>query len=304
MTGYVNCYMLTTRNPFMQLSLMLPRRALAAIFLLICVPPASAEVFWELKSPQGERSWLLGTMHSEDARLLDFPPELQSALSEGRVFAMELVPDATMLEELNEAMHFGPEERLDAVLEEPLYARVVELLEDYGMGEPAVRRLRPWAAAMTLSVPPPETGLFMDLALSFRAGGLGLEVKALETLQEQLDFLRGMSETQQIEMIRQAVEQYAHLPELFERLIAAYLKGDLEAMDAMAEEQLADTSPAVREHFIEVGIKQRNRIMLERALPLTEAGGAIIAVGALHLPGETGLIDGFREAGYEVRAVY
>lgn len=282
----------------------LPRRISAAVCLLLCAPLASAEVFWELKSPEGERSWLLGTMHSEDARLLDFRPELRSALSESRVFAMELIPDAATLAELNEAMHFGPEEGLNAVLDGPLYTRVVELLEDYGMGEPAVRRLRPWAAAMTLSIPPPETGLFMDFALSLRAGGLGLEVKALETLREQLDFLRGMSESQQIEMIRQAVEEYDRLTELFEQLIDAYLKGDLEAMEAMAEEQLAGASPALREHFIELGIKQRNRTMLERALPLTEAGGAVIAVGALHLPGETGLINGFREAGYEVRAVY
>lgn len=284
--------------------LMLSRRGFAAVLLLICVSLASAEVFWEVESPEGAQSWLLGTMHSEDARLLDLRPELQSALAQGRTFAMELVPDAETLAGLNEAMHFGPEESLEAVLDEPLYAQVVELLEGYGMGEPAVRRLRPWAAAMTLSIPPPETGLFMDLALSFRAGGLGLEVMALETLQEQLDFLRGMSEAQQIEMIRQAVEDHDQLPELFERLIGAYLEGDLEAMEAMAEEHLEDATPEVREHFIEVGLKQRNRIMLERALPLTEAGGVIIAVGALHLPGETGLINGFREAGYEVRAVY
>lgn len=303
MTGYVNRQPLATWNHPMTLSQSFLRCSLA-ILLLQVVPFAGAQVFWELESPDGERSWLLGTMHSEDPRLLDFRPELLEAMGAGRVFAMELVPDAAMLAELNEAMHYDRNAGLDAVLDEALYARVVELLEDYGMGEPAVRRLRPWAAAMTLSVPPPETGLFMDLALSFRASGQGLEVKALETLEEQLDFLRGMSKDQQIEMIRQAVAEFANMPELFERLIGAYLEGDLPAMETMAEEQLAEVSPNLREHFIEVGLNQRNRVMLDRALPMTATGGAIIAVGALHLPGETGLIRGFREAGYDVRPVY
>lgn len=279
-------------------------RCFFCALLLMLTPLADAQVFWELESPEGKKSWLLGTMHSEDPRLLDFRPELLEALAEGEVFAMELVPDATMLQELNAAMHYDRDERLNDVLDEALYARVVELLEGYGMGEPAVRRLRPWAAAMTLSVPPPETGLFMDLALSFRAGGLGLKVKALETLQEQLDFLRGTSEAQQIEMIRQAVDNHQRMPELFEQLIGAYLAGDLEEMEAMAEAQLSEVSAELRAHFIDVGLDRRNRTMLERALPLTGEGGAIIAVGALHLPGETGLIKGFREAGYEVRAVY
>jgi hypothetical protein len=78
-------------------------------------------------------------MHSEDPRLLDFRPELLDALGASRVFAMELVPDASMLEQLQQAMYYGRDQRLDQVLDEGLYAQVVELLENYGMGEPAVR---------------------------------------------------------------------------------------------------------------------------------------------------------------------
>ncbi len=43
--------------------------------------------------------------------------------------------------------------------------------------------------------------------------------------------------------------------------------------------------------------------MRDRALPLLGKGGAFIAVGALHLPGDKGLVALFREAGYTVTAV-
>ena len=275
------------------------------LFLLLLVSSsASAQIFWSVTDEEGRQSWLLGTVHSEDPRLLDFRPELMDALKSSRSLALELVPDSTMLQRLNEAMHFD-NGALPEVLDEALYAEVVELMAtNYGMGEPAVARMRPWAVAMTLSLPPPETGLFMDLALSFRAAGMGKEVFALETLDEQLTFLTGLSESAQIDMIRQAVADFDRIPELFDELIVTYLSGDLDALERLSFEQLDEMDAEVRDHFYQVGLVERNRVMLERARDSLEAGGLIIAVGALHLPGEHGLIQLLRDEGYAVEGIY
>ena len=50
-------------------------------------------------------------------------------------------------------------------------------------------------------------------------------------------------------------------------------------------------------------IDERNIRMRDRALPLLEKGNAFIAVGALHLPGDNGLVALFREAGYTVTPI-
>lgn len=262
------------------------------------------QVFWSITDGEGRQNWLLGTVHSEDPRLLDFHPDLISALRQSQRLALELVPDSAMLARLNEAMHFdGP--KLPEVLEAELYASVIELMDrHYGMGEPATARMRPWAVAMTLSLPPPETGLFMDLALSFRAAGLGKEVVALETLDEQLSFLTGLSESAQIDMIRQAVSDFDRIPELFEQLIATYLSGDLERLEALSFEQLEAFDAEVKRHFQEAGLVERNRVMLERSRAWLDEGGLMIAVGALHLPGEHGLIALLRAEGFQVEGVY
>jgi len=275
--------------------------------VLVCVllsTAASAQVFWLVSDDDGRENWLLGTVHSEDPRLLDFRPELIDALRQSQRLALELVPDSAMLERLNQAMHFD-RPGLPEVLDDKLYQDVVALMErQYGMGEPAVARMRPWAVAMTLSLPPPETGLFMDLALSFRALGMGKEVVALETLDEQLAFLTGLSESAQISMIRQAVADFDRIPELFDELITTYLSSDLAALERVSFEQLDELDPEVRQHFIEVGLVERNRVMLERSMPYLEQGGLIIAVGALHLPGEHGLIELLRSEGFRVEGVY
>ena len=44
--------------------------------------------------------------------------------------------------------------------------------------------------------------------------------------------------------------------------------------------------------------------MAERTAPLISAGGAFIAVGALHLSGKDGLVERVRAAGYEVTKVF
>jgi uncharacterized protein len=282
----------------------LPIRPIVFVVLLLALSNGQAQVFWSVSDDQGRQSWLLGTVHSEDPRLLDFPPELMQALADADRLALELVPDSAMLAQLNEAMHYRSGS-LDQVIEDGLYAKVVELMErEYGMGEPAVRRMRPWAAAMTLSLPPPETGLFMDLALSFRAAGMGKDVVALESLEEQLAFLEGLEEPLQIDLLRQAVADHARIPELFDKLISTYLSGDLEALERQSFAQMSDMDPAIVEHFNQVGLIDRNRVMLERAQPWLEAGGLIIAVGALHLPGEDGLIELLRQAGWIVEGVY
>lgn len=279
-------------------------RLIAAASLWAAASAASAQVFWSVSDADGRQNWLLGTVHSEDPRLLEFPEELLQALSEADRLALELVPDASMLGRLNEAMHYR-NGRLDEVIGGELYAEVVELMErEYGMGEPAVRRLRPWAAAMTLSLPPPQTGLFMDLALSFRASGMGKEVLALETLDEQLAFLEGLEESLQIELLRQAVADHARIPELFDQLISTYLSGDLDQLERQSFEQLREMDAAIVEHFNQVGLVDRNRVMLERARPWLDEGGLIIAVGALHLPGDDGLIELLRAEGFRVEGIY
>ena len=50
-------------------------------------------------------------------------------------------------------------------------------------------------------------------------------------------------------------------------------------------------------------IEKRNRTMHERAMPLIDGGNAFIAVGALHLPGNTGLVELLRQSGYRVTPV-
>lgn len=278
------------------------RLAVTALLLLPAV--AAGEVFWSVTDDEGRQNWLLGTMHSEDPRLLEWPEPLVDALKSADRIALELVPDAGMLERLRQAM-VSRERSLEEVLDAELYDQVVAVLTDkYGLTEPAVNRLRPWAVALTLATQPPETGMYMDLMLSFRAQGAGLEVVALEDVDDQIEFLAGMSLEDQISLIRETVADHDNYEAVFEDLVSAYLDGNLERLEAVANRQMTGLDEHIVRYFNEQGLVARNRKMLERAEPWLAEGGLIIAVGALHLHGEDGMVALLRKRGWQVEGIY
>ena len=280
-------------------------RGLAAALVMVLLPlSATAEVFWSVTDETGRQNWLLGTLHSEDPRLLEWPEPMVAALREADRIALELVPDAGMLDTLRDAM-VSADEPLSEVLDAALYERVRTVLtEKYGMTEPAVDRLEPWAVALTLGTQPPETGMYMDLMLSYRAQGAGLDVVALETVDEQIDFLAGMRREDQISLIRETVADHDAYEAEFDELVAAYLDGDLDRLEALANEQLAGLDEGLVRYFEERGLVERNRRMLERAEGWLDQGGLIIAVGALHLQGENGLIALLKQRGWRLEGIY
>jgi uncharacterized protein YbaP (TraB family) len=82
-------------------------RAAAMLVGLGCatlVWAADHALYWSIHKDGETRGYLLGTIHSEDPRVLDYAPEFLETLSGSRVFAMEMVPDLVTLSRLAERM--------------------------------------------------------------------------------------------------------------------------------------------------------------------------------------------------------
>lgn len=83
-------------------------------------------------------------------------------------------------------------------------------------------------------------------------------------------------------------------------------------LDLYAQERVSAYMPLLRrmpEFDAELGatdepdfllIHERNARMLKRLLPILSEGRAFVAVGALHLPGDDGLIALLRTSGYSL----
>jgi uncharacterized protein len=116
--------------------------------------------------------------------------------------------------------------------------------------------------------------------------------------------LDGLSESDQVELLNETLKVLEQLPAVHERLLETYLKRDLEELARLADEYLHAGNSEVGERFKEAALDVRNERMIERMIPLLRKGGHFVAVGALHLPGEDGILARLKASGFEVRPVY
>jgi uncharacterized protein YbaP (TraB family) len=96
----------------MQIAMRLRKLSSIALIMLLTCGPATEHadedtaLFWSLARDGKPAGYLLGTIHSEDPRVLDFPETFIDQLTANDVFAMEMVPDLPTLTRLTEFMHY------------------------------------------------------------------------------------------------------------------------------------------------------------------------------------------------------
>jgi hypothetical protein len=146
--------------------------------------------------------------------------------------------------------------------------------------------------------------MVLDLVLLQRAQEAGKQLHGLETIQEQLGVFDSMPEAEQIRLLRDAVDNLDRIDRMNAEVLALYKRRDLGGMLALNERYMREGDPGVSRDLEQRLIIDRNRTMVERMQPHLDAGNAFIAVGALHLPGDQGLLDLLDRRGYTLKPVY
>ena len=261
-------------------------------------------LLWKIERDGVKPSFLLGTMHSEDERVLKVAPEVQRAFDASTSFTMEVVLDTQTIVATSQAMVFSDGRDLKTVLGNELYSKIVPLMAQHGVPEMLLPTFKPWAIFLTLSMPPAKTGMFLDAALYDAALAQKKVVHGLETVQEQLSIFDRMTVEEQSQLVADAVKHAGELKAVFEEMIGIYLKRDLPGLQALNDKYTASDDSKLEQKLMAELIDARNLRMIERMAPRLKEGKAFVAVGALHLPGEHGLLRLLEQQGYRVSAVY
>jgi uncharacterized protein YbaP (TraB family) len=278
--------------------------------VLLCRSPLAAPstapahgLLWEISRPGTTPSYLFGTIHSEDPGVIALAPSVEQAFTASRQVVLEVNLDADAIAAGAAAMLLTDGQRLPEIIGGKLFAQAAAALRTRGIPEAVAEHMKPWAAAAALSMPTPDTGRVLDVVLFERARQAGKTVHGLETIAEQLAVFEGLPLDDQVALLQDAVEQFAGLDPMLADLLAAYKRQDLAAMMAINESALASSDPRLAEEFQRRLIVERNRRMAGRTEPYLRQGGAFIAVGALHLAGEQGLVRLLEQRGYTLKAV-
>ena len=133
---------------------------------------------------------------------------------------------------------------------------------------------------------------FLDLYFQQVAYSMGKRFYPLETLEEQIETLDFVYERS---VARKSLDQ---LKITQDNLMYAYLRGDIEHVQAIIENEMNHSRAAYERLILKRNVNMANGID-----SLCKKQSLFIAVGAGHLAGQQGIIQLLREKGYQVRQV-
>ncbi len=293
-------------------------RRIVALLLLagIAIAPALAGdggfthgLLWRIEAAKTAPSHLFGTMHSADPAIAAPPDALRRILDDADSLTIEIVLDDAANMALAHATLLPEGRRLGDIVGPERLRRIVETGARYGVPGEQLERFRPWAVQMMFSLPPAEVrrqsegGLFLDKVLAARAAARGIPVHGIETVAEQIAALAGTSDEEQVILLDAALTLNSEIDAIFDALKQLYLAGDLAGLHRMTRETTGGAPHDLIDAYTDRLVRKRNRRMADRIAARLAEGNALIAVGALHLYGEDGVLGLLAQRGYMVTRV-
>lgn len=264
-------------------------------------------LLWKIEKQGIPPSFLYGTMHVGDPRVVNLAPEVELAFVQADHFVMEMLMNFQAMGYVASASFFNDGSTLKDVMGHLEYKRLCSLINNrLFLSEDVLKNMKPWAVLMMLMMPADQqaqVSAALDMVLFRRASQRGIKVSGLETAQEQVAVFESMSLQDQVWMLNRSIEEIDKTDAQMPEMLNAYLQRDLAQLVAIQQQFMYEDSD-IDDRFMYQILEFRNFRMVERMQPALTQGKSFIAIGALHLPGEEGVLHLLEKQGYVVTPIY
>ncbi|WP_105253271.1 TraB/GumN family protein [Pseudoalteromonas sp. T1lg75] len=278
---------------------------------IIFTQPAFAKLtpaLWQVEK-QGKTSYLFGTVHVGDSSMNGLPKKIEKAIGNSEAVVVEVDLSAlTAVQIQQRSMPFLMLQNgrtLDSELSPKSYQQLDQYFGEKSINIKMFSELKPWAVLLTvMQIELQNAGYSdqfgIDKQVMASAAQHNKPIIELESLEQQLEMFTVMEEHAD-HMVADTFRQISQFDDNFQRLIDGWKKGET-AMLAEAYEQAFDDSEfgQLNEHVLLVERNHKWIKQLEK--PLSEQS-LFIAVGALHLGEENGLIKLLQGQGFKVTRI-
>ena len=250
------------------------------------------------------KGWLFGTIHVLPSGVAWDTPPIRNAMAQ----ADRLILEAADLQDEEKTLGIFEDMGRSPALP-PLEQRVpdkeraalLKAVRDGGTSTQLLSGYESWAAAMLLSAASQQAlhvsqddGVEPALIAAFKKAGK--PIGGLETVERQFRAFDTLPEAAQARLLVQSVHEADGMKALYDRILTAWLKGDMAAI-AKEDERGEQPDPVVEDAVLVA----RNRDWAKAIEPM--GGQPFIAVGAGHLTGRDNLIDLLKDRGFTITRV-
>jgi uncharacterized protein YbaP (TraB family) len=289
------------------------------ILLAICILPLQSfalenSLLWKVSGNGLEKpSYLFGTHHLVPLSFLETVNGLNEAfeqteqtvgeldMSNMMEMQMQIMQRAIMPEGVTYQSLLSEEDY--ALLDNTLISFTGAGLAQLGQMKPAM--LSQLVVVMLYQRYYPETAFGENIDIHFQQKALmrSRPVISLELIEDQIHVLFEVNSIEhQAESLMCMIKHPEMMKEVIDRLHTMYFAHNINALYELWKEDAGSPCPSTEEEKNALN-KDRNLRWLEKLPAIMNEKSSFVAVGALHLPGENGLIEGLRKLGYTIEAV-
>ncbi|MCZ4318445.1 TraB/GumN family protein [Aequorivita viscosa] len=257
------------------------------------------ELLWEIKHKNSnKKSYLFGTLHLKDVRAFKFSDSVIPAIKRAEMFALEIHPDSAVTSFSENYYNTETENIYKKILSKEEYQKLKDRffevkqidLDSFPLKNPSLIK-----SMLTLDESKADDRrTFLDAYLYGIAYNSKKEITGLEKVEDQMTMFEAPTDMELRESILSILNDPHHESEnQINKITQLYYEGDLEKILAYVSYSRATDSIMAK----------RNHVMRNSLEKIMESKTVFAAVGAAHLPGDQGLIQLLRDAGYQVTKV-
>ncbi|KIC18837.1 TraB/GumN family protein [Leisingera sp. ANG-Vp] len=257
---------------------------------------------------------VVGTMHISDPRLDAITTALAPVIAEADLLLLE----GTKQEEAEMLAAIGRDPSLTLITEGPSlidrlppqeWESLAQKARANGVAPWMAAKMRPWFLAVSMAVPPclrmlPDSTNGLDSRLEQAAEDAGTETRALEGPMTLFEVFNSEPLEEQVRQLRAYLALLGGEQDAFYTMVEAYFDEQSQTYFTIYEQDFlqSDVLPAgetrrIWQESMEAMLDNRNLAWI----PVIEAAQGdliVVAAGALHLPGENGVLNLLQQQGY------
>lgn len=284
--------------------------ALAVLFYIACAGPAwaaaSPNFLWQVQV-RGSTIYLLGSIHVLKKEVYPLSKTIQEAFAQSDTLAVEAnINDLTRidLERIAFSSLYREGDNLERHVSPATLALIKKEAGRLALPLEVALQQKPWCLGLTLqSLALLQAGYDpaygVDQHFLTRATGKK-KILELEGLDEQIDLLAGLSETEQEIFLLSSLNDLKNIIREADKLVETWRAGAVKRLEAIiAKNAPQDNSfTSINEKLI---LDRNKKMAAVIETYLKSPGTCFVIVGAAHLIGNQGIVQLLKDKGYKVR---
>lgn len=283
------------------------RRAAAGLVSVLALGFAGSALaepaLWAIKD-HDSTIYLFGTIHVLWPDTQWRSAKIDKALTTSGDLTLEIIgaDDPAVMQPLVLKYGLDPSNPLSAKITPEAFQHASALAQAGGVPPQALNMMRPWLAAVSLSMLPvikagydPKSGVEPILAAEVKAAGK--PEGAFETPEQQIRFFADLPVKTEVEFLSSTLDEADEGVGKIDKMVAAWAAGDIDTLDREALQPLRKASPVLFRRLVDDRNARWVQILDGR---LKGRGRTVVVVGMGHLIGDGGVPARLRALGYSV----